>query len=158
LSRDVLRVATYNVHRCRGLDGRVRPERIAEVLWELKADVIALQEVLSRLGGPPQADQARFLACSLGYHYARGATRAHRGAIYGNVVLSRFPIVHVRHYDLSVAWRERRACLRADLELGGRRRLHVFNVHLGTAWLERRRQVRCCGAGSCGLRACCWAI
>jgi endonuclease/exonuclease/phosphatase family metal-dependent hydrolase len=38
-----LRVATYNVHRCRGIDGRVRPARIAEVLRE-DADVVALQE------------------------------------------------------------------------------------------------------------------
>lgn len=40
-----LRVVTYNIHKCRGLDGRVRPERIAGVLGELNADIIALQEV-----------------------------------------------------------------------------------------------------------------
>ena len=35
-----LRVVTYNVHKCRGLDGRVRPERIAAVLQELNADIV----------------------------------------------------------------------------------------------------------------------
>ena len=40
------RIATYNVHRCRGMDRRVLPRRIAEVLRQLQADVIALQEVL----------------------------------------------------------------------------------------------------------------
>ncbi|MGC8792574.1 MAG: endonuclease/exonuclease/phosphatase family protein [Bryobacteraceae bacterium] len=142
MSGALVRVVTYNVHRCRGLDGRVRADRIAEVLAELGADVIALQEVVSRAVGPPQSDQARYLATALGYHWARGATRAWRGGIYGNVVLSRFPILRARHYDLSVAWRERRGCLRVDLELSRQRRLHVFNLHLGTVWLERRRQAR----------------
>ena len=41
-----LRVVTYNVHRCRGLDGRTRPERIAAVLANVDADIIALQEVV----------------------------------------------------------------------------------------------------------------
>ena len=41
------RAATYNVHKCRGLDRRVAPGRIAEVLQEVDADVVALQEVLS---------------------------------------------------------------------------------------------------------------
>ena len=43
-----LRIATYNIHKCRGLDGRVRPQRIVEVLRELDADLIALQEVVNR--------------------------------------------------------------------------------------------------------------
>ena len=41
-----LRIATYNIHRCRGIDGRTRPERIAAVLRDIDADVIALQEVI----------------------------------------------------------------------------------------------------------------
>ena len=45
-----LRLATYNIHKCEGMDGRVRPDRIANVLEEINADVIALQEVLS-IGG-----------------------------------------------------------------------------------------------------------
>lgn len=41
-----LRIATYNIHKCVGIDRRYSPERIAEVLEEIDADVIALQEVL----------------------------------------------------------------------------------------------------------------
>jgi endonuclease/exonuclease/phosphatase family metal-dependent hydrolase len=40
-----LRVATYNIHKSRGLDWRVRPDRIVEVLREIDADIVALQEV-----------------------------------------------------------------------------------------------------------------
>ena len=44
--RPTLRIATYNIHRCRGLDGRTRPERIAAVLESIDADIVALQEVV----------------------------------------------------------------------------------------------------------------
>ena len=45
-----LRMVTYNIHKCRGMDRRVRPDRILAVLNAIGADVIALQEVLSRPG------------------------------------------------------------------------------------------------------------
>src|SRR3954467_11126367 len=85
-----LRVATYNIHKCKGLDGRTRPERIARVLAELRADVIALQEIQRQPDGEPEADQAKYLAATLEprYHYWLGETRKHRGAAYGNAVLS----------------------------------------------------------------------
>jgi endonuclease/exonuclease/phosphatase family metal-dependent hydrolase len=51
-----LRVATYNIHKCRGLDRRVRPERILDVLKHINADIIALQEVLSIEGGNRERD------------------------------------------------------------------------------------------------------
>jgi endonuclease/exonuclease/phosphatase family metal-dependent hydrolase len=60
-SHHVLRVATYNIHKCRGLDRRVRPERILDVLKHINADIIALQEVLSIEGGS-RGDQLRFVA------------------------------------------------------------------------------------------------
>lgn len=142
-----LRVATYNVHKCKGLDQRTRPERIAGVLRELKADVVALQEVLSSAGtdspeGTRTRDQAHDLAHALEprYHYWLGENRKHRGAAYGNVVLSRFPIVHSHNYDITRGGRERRGCMRVDLDLGAGRLLHVFNVHLGTGFFERRYQ------------------
>src|ERR1700730_14771257 len=86
-----IRIATYNVHKCQGMDGRVRPQRIAEVLAHVNADVVALQEVLS-FGENGDLDQARFLAQELGYSYALGENRKHRGAAYGNVMLSRLPV------------------------------------------------------------------
>ena len=41
-----IRIATYNIHRSRGMDRRVVPSRIAEVLRDIDADAIALQEVV----------------------------------------------------------------------------------------------------------------
>src|SRR5690606_34951531 len=46
----MIRVATYNIRKCVGLDWRRRPERIMRVLAELKADVVALQEADRRFG------------------------------------------------------------------------------------------------------------
>ena len=138
--RSTVRVATYNIHKCRGLDGRVRPLRIAEVLREVRADVIGLQEVLSLEGGRPEQDQARFLAEALGLEMRLGFVRPLRGGRYGNLVLSALPLGLGCSYDLSVAGREERGCLRADVHLGEDATLHVFNVHLGTSFVERRQQ------------------
>jgi endonuclease/exonuclease/phosphatase family metal-dependent hydrolase len=137
-----LRVVTYNIHKSRGLDRRVRPARIVEVLREIDADIVALQEVLSLRGGAPEKDQARYISEQMESAYAIGGTRLHKGAIYGNVVLSRLPLLESRNYDISVRGREERGCMRADISANGIGLLHVFNVHLGTAFLERRHQAR----------------
>jgi endonuclease/exonuclease/phosphatase family metal-dependent hydrolase len=137
-----VRVATYNIHKCRGLDGRVRPERIARVLSDLDADLIALQEVVCLDGNRREDHQAQYFAEALGYHVELGENRRHKGGAYGNVLLSRFPVVRTRNYDLSVPGRERRGCLRADIRLDDGGWLHVFNLHLGTSYFERRKQAR----------------
>jgi endonuclease/exonuclease/phosphatase family metal-dependent hydrolase len=136
------RIVTYNIHKCRGLDRRVRPERIAAVLRETKADIIALQEVLSVEGRDRERHQARFIAEQLGMNYQIGENRRLDGGAYGNVVLSRLPLHAAHNYDITWSGRERRGCLRADFRLNEGRPLHVFNVHLGTAFLERRHQAR----------------
>jgi len=134
-----LRVATYNIHKARGMDGRVRVQRIARVLAAIEADVVALQEVVSHARGFPEDDQAGYLAEHLGFRYATGETRKHRGGSYGNVTLSRWKFDLVQHVDLSEAGREPRGALRTDIRFG-QRPLHVFNVHLGTSHRERRAQ------------------
>lgn len=137
-----VRVVTYNIHKCRGWDRRVLPARIAEVLREIDADVIGLQEVLSLENGSREQDQARFISEDLGFEYHLGETRKHKGAAYGNVILSRFPITAVQTFDLSLRGRENRGGLRADIKLKNKKMLHLYNVHLGTAYLERRFQAR----------------
>lgn len=134
-----LRIATYNIHKCRGMDRRVSVERVAEVIRELKADVVALQEVLRE----PTRDQFRVLAELTGFEFSCfGENRKHRGAAYGNAVLSHFPIERWQNYDITAGHREPRGLLRADIRLPHDTLLHVLNVHLGTGLLERRRQAR----------------
>lgn len=140
-----MRIVTYNVHKCRGMDRREHPRRIAEVLRETGADIIALQEVLSIGGAARERDQARFLAEELEMHYHVGENRRLHGGAYGNVILSRLPAAVIHNYDITWNGRERRGCLRADftVEAGEREMLlHVFNIHLGTAFIERRHQAR----------------
>jgi endonuclease/exonuclease/phosphatase family metal-dependent hydrolase len=133
------RIVTYNVHKCRGMDRRVAPERIARVLRETEADVIALQEVVNVHGGQPEHDQARYIAGHLKYHFLIGPTRMLHGGLYGNALLSRFPICAAGNYDLSVPGREPRGCMRVDVLIGNEP-IHLFNVHLGTSLFERRLQ------------------
>jgi endonuclease/exonuclease/phosphatase family metal-dependent hydrolase len=135
-------MATYNVHKCRGMDCRVRPQRIVEVLREIDADIIALQEVVSSGGRNPEEDQAGSITRSLGMWSYMGVTRRLNGGSYGNLILSRYPLGAACNYDISTNGRERRGCVRVDLELSGSTLLHIFNVHLGTAYLERRQQAR----------------
>ena len=135
---NTVRIATYNIHKPRGLDWRVRPDRVVEVLREIDADIVALQEVV---GGPDTRvkDQARFIAAELGYCSCFGENRRVNGAPYGNLLLSRFHMRASCNQDISTDGRERRGCLRADIAIG-ETTLHVFNVHLGTSFFERRKQ------------------
>jgi len=133
-----LRVATYNIHRCRGLDGRTRLDRIAAVIRALDADVVALQEVVG--AGPGGGGQAEALGAALGMGWVMAAARLWRSHLFGNVVLSRLPIVQHLEHDLTWKTCEPRRLQRVDIAAGGGHILHVYNVHLGTALLERRHQ------------------
>src|SRR5262245_60837098 len=137
-----LRIATYNIHKCRGLDRQISPTRIADVLREINVDIVALQEVVSVTTGTREQDQARFLAEALAYEYRLGENRKVYGGAYGNVILSRVPLRATQNYDLSWRRYERRGCLRADIELPTGDLLHIFNVHLGLSFAERRYQAR----------------
>src|SRR5258706_5299496 len=72
-ARPSLRIATYNVHRCRGLDGRTRPERIAAVLSAIDADVVALQEVVG--AGPNGGGHAEEIGALLGIGWGMAPAR-----------------------------------------------------------------------------------
>ena len=138
-----IRVASYNIHKCKGLDQRTNPERIAKVIRELNADVVAIQEILDVRDGRSELDQARCIVEGLeDYRECFGENRTLHGGRYGNMTLSRFAIQVCRNYDLTWRHRERRGCLRTDLLLPGNNLLHVFNVHLGTSFVERRHQAR----------------
>jgi endonuclease/exonuclease/phosphatase family metal-dependent hydrolase len=122
-----IRIMTYHIHRCRGRDGNTDPQRILEVIRQGAPDLVALQDVNS--GEDPQ--QLAFLAQRLGMK-CYGGDRA--GA---NGFLSYFPLKGVQDYVLE----EDGCCIRADLDVGGKR-LHVFNLRLTGFPFRRRRQIR----------------
>jgi endonuclease/exonuclease/phosphatase family metal-dependent hydrolase len=135
--RSSLRIATYNIHRSRGLDGRTRPDRIADVIRGIGADIVALQEVIG--AGPKGGGHAEEIGAALGMGWVMAPARQLRGHQFGNAVLSRLPITaHIEH-DLSWKTCEPRRMQRVDVSVDGLT-LHVYNVHLGTAILERRHQ------------------
>ena len=122
-----------------------------DVLREVEADIVALQEVVSGDGGPPELNQSRYIGEAMGAHWALGENRKLRGAAYGNVVLSRFPLRVVKNHDISVTGRERRGAFHTDVLVGPEDYLHVFNIHLGTAFVERRHQGRRLSARGSGI-------
>ena len=64
-----LRIATYNIHKCVGIDRRYSPERIAEVLREIDADVVAMQEVLCHSKSQERDHHAGYIAAELNMDY-----------------------------------------------------------------------------------------
>jgi endonuclease/exonuclease/phosphatase family metal-dependent hydrolase len=134
-------VASYNIHRGVGLDRRLDLDRIADVIAEIAPDIVALQEVV-RLPGPAAADQAAYLAARLGLMLVMGVTRSHgRGGTFGNVLLTRLPVLGWATRDLSCGMREPRGVLRVDVGADGQA-LHVFNCHFGLSLRERREQLQ----------------
>lgn len=127
-----LTVASYNIHRGRGLDRRVDLPRIAAVLDEIGADVVGIQEVYH--------DQAEALARLLGVRVVMGATHERAEGLYGNALLTRLDVRDHEVFDLTRRRREPRGGLRVDVAAGDQL-LHLFNVHFGLRVWERAEQV-----------------
>lgn len=133
------KVATYNIHSCLGTDRKFAPERIVEVLQELDADLVALQEVGWHLRGRQGFDQYDFFARHSDYHVCPGVVRNHEKAHFGNALLTRGKVLAVRNIDLSVPYRVTRGAIDIDVEIGGRK-VRAINAHFGLDPLERRIQ------------------
>lgn len=128
------RVATYNVHKCKGMDWRVSPARISDVMASLDADILAAQEIL--------LSQAGEISTRLAVPFVFGSARQHAGEPYGNAVFTKLPVVSHQCYSLTVQGREPRQCLRVSLKLPEATVGNFFVVHLGTSFTERRKQAR----------------
>jgi endonuclease/exonuclease/phosphatase family metal-dependent hydrolase len=132
-------IATYNVHRCVGRDGRSDPARTLEVLRELDADVIALQELRWQPGDA--LDLLQEFALELGYVAFAGPTLLQASGHYGNAVLTRLAVRTTEMLDLSVPGREPRGALDTLLDTAGGP-LRLLATHLGLRPYERRLQMR----------------
>jgi len=135
-----LKVASYNIHRCIGTDGKYNPDRIAAVIRHLNPDLIGLQEVDDRVPAGGGMFQLKYLASRLNYRAIAGPCITGHNGHYGNALLTRLPIIDHRLIDLSVKGREPRGALDLDLVMG-EHLLRVIVTHLGCRAFERRKQI-----------------
>jgi endonuclease/exonuclease/phosphatase family metal-dependent hydrolase len=142
--RTELRLMTYNVHGCAGMDGRVSPRRVARVLRGEMPDVVALQEVDFGRRRSRAEDQAAIIARELGYEAAFCPTLTRGEEHYGHALLSRHPMDVVKRarlpHDPGSWWQEPRSAMWARINLGGRI-VNVVTTHLGLGPRERVLQV-----------------
>lgn len=134
----LLRVASYNVHSAIGRDRRFEPQRILDVIHELGAHVIALQEVEAHDSG---GDLLAWLAQQTGMRAIAGTTLKRGDKFFGNGLLTRCEVKAIRLVDLSFRNREPRGAIDVDLSCEGSPTLRVVATHLGLRPAERREQV-----------------
>jgi len=134
-----LTFATYNIHRCVGRDGRYDPDRIRDVIKEMDADVVALQEVDSP--GRHGLELAHWFGEESKTQVIAGPTLLERKGHHGNAVLTRCRRGEIRLLDLSLPNYEPRGAIDLDLECGGAT-IQVIATHLGLRPWERRIQVQ----------------
>ena len=132
LGPETLRIASYNVHACRGTDGRKDAARIVRVIEELGCDTIGLQEVDYRLD---------YIGKKLGMQAIPGLTLARHDGPFGNALLTRRKVLDVRRLGFTYSRREPRNALDVDLEVNGET-VRVIVTHLGLWPAERRFQVQ----------------
>ncbi len=134
------RLMTYNVHSCIGTDGKLAPERIAEVIAGADVDVVALQELDVLQARTGRVNQPAWLAEQLKMFVHFTSARACDDGHYGNAVLSRFPIRMHSEGNLRRRRDEERAVQWLELSVLG---LHVnlINTHLSIHIRDRLLQI-----------------
>jgi endonuclease/exonuclease/phosphatase family metal-dependent hydrolase len=135
-----LRIATYNVHGCRGSDGRLDPRRIGRVIEACRADAVALQELDAGQDRSRGLDQTAFLAEQLDMAFSFTPARKAGNGHFGNAWLSKRPHEAVRFSTLPGLPRlEPRAAQWIRLDAGWGT-LHLINTHLGLTREEQSLQ------------------
>ena len=134
-----IKVASYNMHKGVGADRRRSPERILEVLREIDADVIALQEADLRFGTRDRVITTHLLAEHSDWKSVGIARRAASMGWHGNALLVRKTVTVSTCDALHLPALEPRGAVTADVRIGAMS-LRVVGMHLDLSGLWRRKQ------------------
>jgi endonuclease/exonuclease/phosphatase family metal-dependent hydrolase len=135
----MIRVASYNMRKAIGTDRRRRPERTLEVLNELDADVIALQEADRRFGSRTSAVPLHMIEEHSGYKPVALDTRAGAIGWHGNALLVKKEVEVLERHLFHLPSLEPRGAVLAEVRVDGTA-LRVVGMHLDLSGLWRRRQ------------------
>ncbi len=155
-------VASYNMRKAIGTDRRRNPQRVLDVLHEIDADIVALQEADKRFGGRASAvphelidEHGMYRPVHFGLRHRRTLERIPGGdkaekliklktrniGWHGNALLVKRHIGVIDVCAIDLPTLEPRGAVMAEL-LVGDRPMRVIGMHLDLSGLWRRRQMR----------------
>lgn len=145
MSKTEIRIASYNVHKARGVDRRYDPERILQVINGLSADIVVLQEADKRLGKRLPAIPPDMIERETDFALVETSANGISLGWHGNAVLMRRQLQVSGITRLDLPGLEPRGALRLDLDIGAG--LSVVATHLGLRRRDRIAQLhRICEA------------
>lgn len=135
-----IRVVSYNIHKCVGIDRRRRPERVADVIAAAAADILVLQEADHRLGQRPSALHSEIAERASGLRLLPFALSPVSLGWHGQAMLvhPRFSVSAIRRVELPGL--EPRGAIMAEIDEPGAA-FRVVGVHLGLLGRYRRMQL-----------------
>lgn len=134
-----LKILSYNIHHGEGVDKKLDLERIAKLISESDADIVALQEVDVNTSRSQHVDQAKKLATMTKMNFVFGPNIKFGGGKYGNAILTRHKILKSKNFKLpNHNDGEQRGVLRATIEVKGWKQPILF---LATHFDHRRDDV-----------------
>ena len=129
-STDTFIVMTYNIHHAEGMDGEINLERIADLILNRKADLVALQEVDDSVERSFKINIPDSLARLTGMHYYFSKNIEYQGGEYGNAILSRYPIKEKNnHHYKMIREGEQRGLLQIVVDINGNK-IGFMNTHI----------------------------
>ncbi len=143
-ARRQLRVMSYNVHGCRGMDGRISPERIAKVISLYNPDVVVLQELDVNRNRSRGMDQPHLIAQYLRMNHHFYPSVISEKEEYGNAVLCRYASKLIQAQRLpntnSRSKEEVRGAIWVEIDMGSQK-IQLINTHLGLKKASRAKQI-----------------
>jgi endonuclease/exonuclease/phosphatase family metal-dependent hydrolase len=136
-----MRIASYNIHKCRGTDGLVRPDRTVAVIKEIGADLVALQEVDHRIGTRTGLLDPALIERETGLRLLIQSDIVDGHGWHGNALLVRGEPLHYRRLRIHLPGIEPRGAVFAELDLG-QGLFRVIAVHLGLLRRSRLAQTK----------------
>ncbi|MAN75804.1 endonuclease/exonuclease/phosphatase family protein [Pelagibacterium flavum] len=137
----MISVASYNIRKSVGTDWRRDPGRILDIISEIGADIIALQEVDRRFGSRAASLSPEMVADRTDYFAISFGVREQSLGWHGNTILYRQGIEVLDTKTLTLPALEPRGAVLGDFQVG-KERLRVIGLHLGLVDLWRRRQAQ----------------
>ena len=134
-------IASYNVHKCVGVDRKFDPVRTSHVIREIGADVIALQEADTRYGERRGLLDLAWMERETGLCPVplSGVAKAH--GWHGNVVFFREGMVRDVH-QVNLPGLEPRGALITEIDLKDGSTIRIIAAHLGLLNRSRHQQAR----------------